>query len=301
MKYIVPLSLLYSAVAYAGYTTEWTWRNNQFWRENAPPLCNSKAIEDMDVSKCHCNNMPDKCPAIDCRTCEKLVHGGIPAHKKILDCKKGCDYAAIECEGCGLWFHTVCKCVMNPGSCTSSAPVAKGKGPVWLLVEELTDDNLITTTKFLPGIFESIEPKNQDFTNQGWIFAQSHYDHRMEALALNSYRARTQEQFHIHVCEKNKDLEDILTREKVPPSSHFTQLKGNPHIWCMARPKLGLAMTFADSIADFINADHSGVCAQWVGAGIMTDRRGNTWGCATTISSGPLGLFCKPKKPPGSD
>ncbi|KAM5356661.1 hypothetical protein ACJ41O_003307 [Fusarium nematophilum] len=249
--------------------------------------CNADEISTMNVRSCRCKLFTDNCPAKDFDAC------GHTATKTVNKCCKGCGDDNSDCKGCGLWFTSLCRCLKRGnGGCPSSGNIAKDGQPVWVHLQEDDDDDLIIPTKIIPGILEMAEQKNWELGNDGWQYAQQVYDPKTEALALNSWRARTHEQIHIHVCDVNMTTRAILDKEEHPKGGRLTQLKGDPEMWCIVREQKGTVNTFASTISEFLKTKHQGVCDKLVGAGIMRDTLENTWACATTSSSGPLGKFC---------
>lgn len=245
--------------------------------------CSSVQIHSMDVAQCDCQPQQSSCSTI-CPVCTPVLQ----SKKYTLSCTGGCTDQESSCEGCGIWFHTLCDCLKNQAICTTSGPVTQGGPMIWALLSQGSGDNLVTTTDLLPGILEmAANPTRYD---PGWVFAQRQYQPSTQALALNSYRARTQEQLHIHVCTLNQGTYNTLSSEPLISSGHLEQLTGDPSLYCLTVPGGGTVNHFASTIQDFLN--HNTVCQELVGAGIMQDKHGNTWACVTTNSAGPIGKFC---------
>ncbi|KAH6889376.1 hypothetical protein B0T10DRAFT_460039 [Thelonectria olida] len=256
--------------------------------------CRMKDIEDMNVDFCNCIEKRNRCEPTPCKVCPSLAGGGVLVKKKTTTCF-GCKDADLGCKGCNLWFNSVCNCIKNddqPNACLTSSPIQKKGDPVWVLVEDPKHHNLITPTKPITGIAELNDKRNVALGNLGWNFAQANYKHKTEALAMDSWRTRKQEQVHIHVCNKNTTLEAMLSKEKIPTDGRLFRLQGDPDLSCVVRPNNGLVFDFSSIIDRFSEDEFPFMCNAIVGAGIMSDTRGNTWACATTHKAGPVSKFC---------
>ncbi|KAJ3457768.1 hypothetical protein MRS44_014909 [Fusarium solani] len=254
-----------------------------------PVECTSTNIQKMTVESCECPPPAEGCKGHPCRAC------GHDAPKDVKVCDTTCKQSEVTCEGCGLFFNSLCRCLKNKhGDCITNQPIRVGGDDIWALLPG--HDNLTTTNKLLSGILDMSNQVNRAFGDRGWVFAQKNYDPSREALLLNSWRARTHEQVHIHRCAVNETTRDVLSSEDTVKSGQLTQMKKDPDLWCITREKGVTATTFATSISEFLDANHQGVCAKLVGAGILRDNNMRTWACATTNSAGPLGKMgiCKP-------
>lgn len=256
----------------------------------APPdnWCTAKDITSMDVAGCKCQPQLSKCKPIQC---DKYACG-LDSPKKVKSCLGGCVDAEAECEACGIWFHTLCDCIKGTGKCTPNGQFKPGGPPVWTLLEppDPQDDKLVTTTELLPGIVE-MSRQNPGMHDEGWYFAQQNYNFKDEALALNSYRARDHQQVHIHVCDKNAATYKLLSNSPAKSSGHLVKVDGANDLFCITSTTGSTLNSFATSLGVFFN-ENPNSCWGKIGAGIMKDNRGWTWGCATTNTAGPLGVFC---------
>ncbi|RSM03753.1 hypothetical protein CDV31_010372 [Fusarium ambrosium] len=254
-----------------------------------PAECTSDDIEKMDVKSCVCPLRAEGCKDNPCRAC------GHDAPKDVKVCDTTCTQSQVTCQGCGLFFNSLCRCLQNrAGDCNTNRPIQAGGDDVWALLPG--HDNLTTTNKLISGILDMSNQENRAFGDQGWFFAQKNYDPSEEALVLNSWRARTHEQVHIHRCAINETTRDVLSSEDTVKVGQLTQMKKDPDLWCITREGGDSATSFATSIGQFLEAKHQGVCDKLVGAGILRDNKMRTWACATTNSAGPLGkiAICKP-------
>ncbi|KFA66800.1 hypothetical protein S40285_10691 [Stachybotrys chlorohalonatus IBT 40285] len=196
------------------------------------------------------------------------------------------------CQGCGLWFTEVCRCIKSR-KCTATGTIKPDASPVWLLMEPTSadQDTLISTNELLPGIVETSR-HNSAQHDLGWVFAQKHYDSSSQALAINPYRVRTQEQVHIHVCKKrNATTVDMLSKAKIPSSGHLTKMPQDSNLYCLALGNGAPLTSFATTLGAFFD-ERPQDCWARIGAGIIRDDNNNTWGCATNNTKGPLEYFC---------
>ncbi|KAM0253073.1 hypothetical protein ACHAQJ_007449 [Trichoderma viride] len=140
--------------------------------------------------------------------------------------------------------------------------------------------------------------KNYKKYGGGFDFAQekANYNPAKEALALNSVRSRTQEQFHIHVCHRpttqNPRVIAILDKAKHNPTKELKQIPGHD-LYCVTVEKgKGPIKDFAESIHNLLDVPTPPVCRGLAGAAIIQDSYQNTWGCVTGSKDGPLADFC---------
>jgi hypothetical protein len=251
-------------------------------------FCDSQNISTMHINECECrdwgNGCSTSCVADSC---------GIPSDdKKVKSCSGGCTDDEAECAGCGLWFSSVCRCVKE-GKCWPSGPIQPGGAPVWFVTKPTTagEDVLITTNELLPGIVE-MSRRDSAQHDMGWRHAQEHYNSSSQALAINSYRVRTEEQVHIHICNKrNTTTIGLLNRSQLPSVGHLVQIAEDANLHCLWRDSGGSLTSFASSLGDFFNA-HPQDCWARIGAGIIRDDNNRIWGCATNNTKGPLEYFC---------
>ncbi|CAH0037431.1 unnamed protein product [Clonostachys rhizophaga] len=261
-----------------------------------PTICSTSEIERMDLSNCRCQEKVSGCQAGV--VCEAVCGLPVTKPKDVLHCDRGCTDDQNNCEGCGIWFHSLCNCLKTPDKCPHTGTVKKDShDSVWALITNGTNDDLITNTKIIP----SIEELTAQEGNVGWDFAQSFstdvgfHNYSATALALNSWRARTHMQIHIHLCDKNMTTYTHLSTAKELPATPGTsdyrlkQLDTDPDLYCISVPKNGAIQKFGELVDYFRRGTD---CTRRVGAGIMHDKRGNTWGCATFNSAGGVAKFC---------
>ncbi|KAF4460755.1 hypothetical protein FALBO_12452 [Fusarium albosuccineum] len=250
-------------------------------------FCSTSDISAMNVRNCTCSPRTTGCILKQCSAC------GRDSFKKIKDCNKGCRDDERVCQNCQIWFHDLCQRLKRTTGAITSGEIKKNGDAIWLVIETAEgQDNLITSTRQIPGILELVNSTNRNLGDEGFVFAQQQYDPASQALALNSWRARAQEQVHIHVCNLNKTMRHILSTEARPMFGQLTRIRQDPDLWCMARLNGASVRTFATTLFKFLDSNHPGVCDKLVGAGIMRDARGDTWACASTNSKGMIGKFC---------
>lgn len=247
--------------------------------------CDTNQISHMDVAPgtCTCEGQLFGCSS-NCGVC-----GIASVPKKVRNCAPGgCQDNQYDCQGCGLWFHTLCDCIQHPQTCTNNGVIKANGPPVWVSLE---NDNLITTTELLPGILEMGTSHDA-----GWVFAQGQYKPGYMSLWLNSVRARDQEQVHIHICDtRNVHTTNVLSDETIQSSSHLVQLKNDPELYCLGVDHSVTITGFSTALAAFLAHPPSAnppICRELVGAGILQDHKFRTWACASTDQAGPKGKFC---------
>jgi hypothetical protein len=181
----------------------------------------------------------------------------------------------------------------NPSWCTTtSAAIKQGDKPIWVLLSQPgAKENLTTTNERVSGILDTYkEPK---FFDAGWVFSQSVYKPQAEALAMNSVRVRTHEQIHTHVCRRNDTMYDKLNNENPNHynSENLTRLASDEELLCLVVKNGGIVKDFASALGRLFAANPH-TCKERIGQGILQDKYGNTWACATNNTAGPLGKFC---------
>lgn len=262
-------------------------------------MCTTADISGQNVSKCKC------WPRTKGNTCKKTCTGlCYQVDRTTKDCDVGCkDIQNGPCKGCGIWYHTLCDClqdVANPNKCVPSfAPSPGGKHP-WVHLKTADpkkprEHDLITTTEIIPGILDMTNAPSQ-FYEDAWIFAQNQWDGGSQALAMNPWRVRTEEQVHIHMCKLNPNIRATLTAETAKSEKHLVKLEKESTLWCYAARKNDKITNFVSVLSEFIEQESKkkgGVCRELVGAGMMQDDNGRTWACATTTWHGPLPYFCE--------
>lgn len=261
--------------------------------------CKSKEIQDRDVSKCICQGHPDNCPALT--NCKPICSLSID-NRKTKSCAPGCTDNDAECRGCGIWFSTLCnhiKDCLKGKACDASGPVTPTGGMVWMYLPG-GDEPLFTTTDRLAGIVEMAE--HPTIYRDAFNFAQEskHFDPAKNALVLNSVRARTMEQFHIHKCFRpTASSPRALARlDKATPNltkklvEILPKKPNEPRLWCMSVAN-GAVTGFVEAIEDlFHRGGKDYVCKGRAGAAVIQDNKQRRWGCVTDNQQGPLPYFC---------
>lgn len=248
---------------------------------SAASYCTTRDLIHMDVTSCTCHPQNTGCSS----TCQEC---NTPVTKHIHSCTGGCQDSEAACTACGIWFHSLCDCLQHPASCTTSGKIERYGNPVWALLETAPhDDNLITTTEFLPGILQ-MGPTH----DEAWIFSQANYKPASQALAINPVKVRTMEQIHVHVCNRNTTTGKMLAKETMKSSSNLVQLAGNKEMYCRWVNHGATVKGLSADIANFLANLPPGVCRDMVGAAIIQDNNGRVWACATTNHYGPLAIVC---------
>jgi hypothetical protein len=236
-------------------------------------------------------------------TCPPNPTGTPMTAKFCLKGKDTCsDDANMGYDVCSLWFHSLCWCIQmllhNPTKtnckyrgCLNTCPKPK----VWMLLER---QDLITTTEPLQGI---LELQNSFDPDGGWTLGQENKN-SSQALAMNSLGSRSQEQIHIHVCSVvtgnlSGDLRSILTCRDRSKHEKLTEVPDMPayaktRTFCKVSPKKFETIRIARDIQDFIVSETGKNCKEHIGAGIITDSWGFTWGCVTYGTRAAEYIFC---------
>jgi hypothetical protein len=258
--------------------------------------CNSVDIKNKNVANCDCQGHNNDCYPASCKICNLNIDNRLTK-----SCVPGCTDADKKCKGCGLWFSTLCnhlKDCLKGKQCDASGKVQTNGPMVYVYLPE--DEPLITTTNPLPGILEMAD--HASTYKDAFNFAQEpkNFDPSRQALVLNSVRARTMEQFHIHVCyrptDQNPRVLARLDKAKLNPSKTLKEIppmgQKDPGLWCVSVEKgKGPVTGFVESIAGLL-ASAPPPCKGLAGAGIIQDNHGNRWGCVTDNQQGPLPYFC---------
>ncbi|KAK5049112.1 hypothetical protein LTR84_005535 [Exophiala bonariae] len=273
-----------------------------YGRAVPPPLCNSTEISTMNMGSCVCREQQFGCssPPMNCSVCPNSKGEFLTAFKNVTTCLGGCTDREASCQGCGLWFHSLCDCLKNPQWCNkTSGPIKKDTGPIWVLLSQPgAKENLTTTNERVSGILDTYEkPK---FFDEGWEFSQSCYKPQEQALAMNSVRVRTHEQIHTHICKRNDAMYNFLGAENPNHynSEDLTLVSNYPNNDGKGTDILCLVVKNGDPVKNFASAlgqlfaKYPNTCQQRIGQAILQDKYKNTWACATNTTNGPLGLFC---------
>lgn len=287
------------------------------WAQN---LCTSDDIAKMDVSSCTCpSDFPSPASALICNgnsidcpiTCSSSPPSPIIPRAQLSQCYSGCISPNSRCNGCYIWFSSLCRCIQafQAGShtdCIASPVIGQGpplpqQSPSWVV---LGSGNLITTTQLIPGILQLQTANDIDGgfrLGQDTINSQQARDSL--ALAMNSVSTRSEEQIHIHLCDSTKTgLTDILnqldrnlyrTSKPVPLGALH---KPTAAMNCRVSPNSGVDINMGRDIVEWLSQFHGPAdCAQYnVGAGVITDSSDYTWACVVTGHSAAESLFCPP-------
>ncbi|PTB36885.1 uncharacterized protein TrAFT101_007250 [Trichoderma asperellum] len=261
--------------------------------------CTFDQIRRKDVSGCICQGHKDDCdPVKGCDACGFEIKER-RTHSKAPQCPVGCTAQDWNCRGCGIWYTTLCNSLqlcLKGSKCVSSNKISKNGPSSWILLPQ--DEPLITNTDLLPGILEMAN--NPGKYGDAFDFAQRNYDPDKQALALNSVRTRTMEQFHIHVCSKpttqNPRVIKRLQAAKLNPTKELLPIPKlkptDPNLWCKS------VASGKGPVTDFVQSIHAlfqkpkAVCKEIAGAAIVQDFNKNRWGCVTDSKDGPLPDFC---------
>jgi hypothetical protein len=282
------------------------------------PTCGQTDIENLDVSNCACaSDFPQPSKDLTCQTkpqtcstnCNAPPAGPALSSSKLTQCGSGCVDDNKDCNGCYVWFHSLCSCIHdinkgNPTNCRSSPDITSGQSSPhpWVVTNQ---GDLITTTQLLPGILElqsADDPDGgfrlgQDTLRTG--FPGQQYTRASGTLSMNSVVTRSEEQIHIHLCDtvssKLRNILSGLTR------SDYSDLKAidsstlahNAALSCRASPSKGADVNVARDIAQHISKIQAGSCSlARIGAGVITDIHDYSWSCVTTGERAAESIFC---------
>ncbi|CAG7916576.1 unnamed protein product [Penicillium olsonii] len=280
--------------------------------------CTSVDISNMDVSSCICpSNFPSPPSSLICQgnsidcpiTCNPSPPSPVVPRAQLSQCYSGCVEPNSECNGCYIWFSSLCRCLQafQSGSqtdCIASPVIGQGapqphQSPSWVV---LGSGNLITTTQLIPGILQLQTAADIDGgfrLGQDTINAQQARDSL--ALAMNSVSTRSEEQIHIHLCDSTnsgiRGILDQLDRNKYRTSQSVPLAalhKSNSAMNCRVSPNSGVDINMGRDVVEWLKQyQGSNDCAQYdVGAGVITDSSDYTWACVTTGHRAAENLFC---------
>ncbi|KAK9242115.1 hypothetical protein V1506DRAFT_548545 [Lipomyces tetrasporus] len=266
----------------------------------------------MDVIGCDCPSQFPPATSLTCTGPSQLCtqtcgnpQMTIQSRAMLTQCGQGCITANSNCNGCYLWFHSLCSCIrdLQHGStttgCMSSGNLNPGhpNQPVWML---LNARDLITTTQQLPGILQLNNARDPD---GGWRLGQQTYNRARGSLAMNSVATRSEEQVHIHVCDipasKIRDKLSSLWRGNYAtvqsvPLTTAEGFKPGSEMSCRVSPNNGAVIDMARDIDRYLGSlvTPQSCAAYYVGAGVITDANDYTWACVTTGTRSAEELFC---------
>ncbi|KAE8352281.1 hypothetical protein BDV28DRAFT_4998 [Aspergillus coremiiformis] len=256
--------------------------------------CDTTHISNHAVSQCDCaTTFSDS----GCTRCLDASCNNQPLKGKLTanTCGSGCVDQNINCDACGLYFNSLCRCLKG----TATNCVSRGNW--WLL----NAHQLITTTQRVPGILQL------GSDNSGWQLGQEILGSSTVAqsltradgtLSLNSVLVRDQEQIHIHLCENPKSqLRNYLSSPPVRRDNYQT-LKPIPtsfpdypqgSVRCQASLTKGAAnINVAQITSDYLNTVPKACAQDSVGVGLITDGNDYSWVCVTTGEHSGEQLFC---------
>ncbi|KAJ5793747.1 hypothetical protein N7457_000346 [Penicillium paradoxum] len=290
--------------------------------QGGPNLCTSDDIAKMDVSGCTCpSTFPPNpkdlvcvgkstpCP-INCSP--SPPPSPVVPRSELSQCYSGCVNANSQCNGCYIWFSSLCRCIRSfqAGSqtdCIASPSIGTGpplpnQSPSWVV---LATGDLITTTQLIPGILQLGSAVDVD---GGFRLGQNTLRNRSirdtGTLAMNSVSARSEDQIHIHICDKQSiPLRGII--DNLDPNKYKTTTsvdlsnypRPNAAMSCRVSPNKGEDVNVGRDIVTWLQQYTSQTtkdsCAQYdVGAGVITDKNGFSWACITTGPRAAESLFC---------
>lgn len=280
-------------------------------------LCTSDDIIKMDVSQCDC---PTKFPSdqknLSCLTNPQTCYQAcgtppikVPSRAQLTTCGSGCVTTNSDCNGCYIWFHSLCGCIHDlqsptpKASCIPDRHITPGKAspPAWIVT---SGGDLITTTQLLPGILQlNTAPEADAGFQLGQKTLRSghptrYYSRQNGTLAMNSVSTRSEEQIHIHLCENvasltrdllsgvNRSDYKLLNRVKIPPG-----LQPDSAMYCRVSSSPGTNIDVAPDILHVLSFTKA--CDLYnVGAGLLTDRHDYSWSCVTAGNRSAEGIFC---------
>lgn len=277
-------------------------------------ICTSQQISNVDVSGCSCpSNFPTPPSNLICatnsNTCSFTCQPPPPispltSRAELTQCGSGCVDANNDCNGCYIWFHSLCGCIRDRQAGGMDCIFAFGPpgSPAWVV---LTNGDLITSTLLIPGILQlatAADPDGGFRLGQNTLrngHAGQQYSRATGTLAMNSVITRSEEQIHIHLCNHpNSGVRGILnglTRDnyRILKSVDISSLgKSNAGMWCRVSPNKGEDVNVARDVLDFLGRV-ANTCAQdLVGAGVVTDVNDYSWSCVTTNQRAAETLFC---------
>jgi hypothetical protein len=171
----------------------------------------------------------------------------------------------------------------------------------------LSQGDLMTTTELIPGI---LELQNANDPDGGFRFGQDTlrnghpkqtYSRGTGTLSMNSVVTRSEEQVHIHLCDKpSSKIRDILDTKwrgaygslaSVDLSSLGT---ANTAMSCRVSPTKGADVNVARDIMQYQANIQQGSCdLYFMGAAVITDSNDYSWSCITTGRRAAEQLFCR--------
>lgn len=287
--------------------------------QGGPNLCTSDDIAKMNVRGCTCpSTFPQPPSNLVCVTpsgqCPINCNPPPPPspvipRAELSQCYSGCVDANFECNGCYIWFSSLCRCIQDfqagtQTTCIASPSIGVGppqpnQSPSWVV---LGGGDLITTTDLIPGILQLSSAADVD---GGFRLGQDTLNNRgirgTGTLAINSVSTRSEEQIHIHVCDHPgsavRGILDELRRDDYKTTSSV-DLSALPEpsaaMSCRASPNRGEDINMGRDIVDWLT-QYAGTttCAQYdVGAGVIVDSNDHSWACITTGHRASERLFC---------
>lgn len=249
-------------------------------------ICTSQQILQKDLSNCDCRGGQSQCntqcsagpTATDCPAM-------VLSQLTLEDCPSHCVSKFNQyCDACWIWFYALCSCLKN-GNCQKSA----ANSPFWVKLGK----ELATTDSPIPDIL-TLQGVHAMLAIFGWDFGQDQTlsppisDPNSEALVINSVHSITENQIHMHICPFNQNMRNFLSGLYQGSPSFYGVPRDIPSpyagqkMWCQASQTVGLPIS-GNAVSDEINfvLQQPGVCRYYVGAAVMRDKNGYTWGCVT--------------------
>ncbi|OJJ96313.1 hypothetical protein ASPACDRAFT_63758 [Aspergillus aculeatus ATCC 16872] len=258
---------------------------------NAQILKSDKAT----LAHCECSKGDQKC-STQCPVSPAPV--GSPCPPNLLtqlhlnDCAHHClaDTNHV-CSSCGVWFHSLCTCLQT-GTCVQQYPNPAPGAAYWV---KTPGGDLATVTVPVADIL-ALEAEHPKLAEEGWDFGQSSAlavsNPATQALVINSVHSITHNQIHMHLCPLNRDMQRLLT-QLVTPKTPLSQFKSRQPV--RLTPQFGGQLMYCQAaqsknqpipgriMSENIKAvrDDKSLCDYEVGAAVMRDSNGITWGCVT--------------------
>ncbi|OQD86161.1 hypothetical protein PENANT_c008G01801 [Penicillium antarcticum] len=252
-------------------------------------ICTSGDIFRDEVATCTCRDFTtggsctNRCP-VGPTNCAAALSGIFLA-----DCMSDCTSVQNkDCDACGIWLHSLCVCQQNASFCAWE----NSQGESWV---KLAGQNLATTNEPIHNILALQTHPSLAIT--GWDFGQQISDPSSQGLAINPVRTVTQDQIHMHICSINPAMRTFLTSKSTSALStystlqpiqltpQFKQPRGSDTMWCLASQTKNSPIS-GNAIYGAINSvlQMHGICNYYVGAAVVRDGNGYTWGCVTADS-----------------
>ncbi|RAH84599.1 hypothetical protein BO86DRAFT_441437 [Aspergillus japonicus CBS 114.51] len=260
-----------------------------------PPCTNAQIRKGDKTSLAHCEcfkgdqKCSTQCP-VSSQPPGSPCPGNLLTQLHLNDCTHHCRADTNHvCSSCGVWFHSLCTCLQT-GTCVQQYASPAPGAAYWV---KTPGGDLATVTVPVADIL-ALEVEHPQLAEEGWDFGQSAKvsNPATQALVINSVHSITHNQIHMHLCPLNRDMQKLLSglvTLKTPLSQfksrqpvRLTSQFGGAFMYCQAaqgknQPISGKVMS--DNIKAVRN-DKS-LCDYEVGAAVLRDSNGITWGCVT--------------------